>query len=222
MIIKSTKDDAARYTRILGYGASGAGKTFAIKDLDNPFVFSFENGLASLKKYNVAYGEINSVEEMFDAYRWLDSSEAKQYQVLCIDSLSKAAALSLERELNVHKHGQAAYGEMAVTILKFVNALCKKNMDLYCIAQLDRTQDELGRLLYSPSMPGKVLGQALPYIFDNVMALHVSKDANGKIQSAWQCQADGIYHAKDRGGELSMWEKPNLQSIINKTKGIKS
>jgi len=37
---------------------------------------------------------------------------------------------------------------------------------VYMSAKLEKTQDEMGRVLYSPSMPGNKTGQALPYFFD--------------------------------------------------------
>ena len=40
----------------------------------------------------------------------------------------------------------------------------------------------MGRMLYSPSMPGNKTAQALPYFFDEVLALRVEKDADGQPQ----------------------------------------
>jgi hypothetical protein len=220
MLIKYTKEET-RFTRILGYSGCGSGKTYSIKDLESPFIGSLENGLSPLSGQMIPYAEIDSLESMREVYKWLKNSpEAKQYKTFCLDSLTVLAGKVLEEELKGTKDGRMAYGNMATTVTGIVNGLCKLPIDLYCIAQLDRTQDELGKLLYSPSMPGKVLGQALPYIFDEVLALHVSKDTDGNITRAWQCQADGIWQAKDRSGKLAQWEKPNLQNIINKTKGV--
>ena len=46
-------------------------------------------------------------------------------------------------------------------------------------AKLEKTQDEMGRVLYAPAMSGNKTGQQLPYFFDEVLALRVEKDAEG-------------------------------------------
>jgi len=86
-------------------------------------------------------------------------------------------------------------------------------------AKLEKTQDEMGRVLYSPSMPGNKTGQALPYFFDEVLALRVEKDAEGNTQRALMCDSDGLWLAKDRSGKLGAWEAPDLGEIIAKIGG---
>ena len=77
----------------------------------------------------------------------------------------------------------------------------------------------MGRLLYNPSMPGKALTQALPYLFDEVLALRVERDAEGHAQRAIMCDSDGVWLAKDRSGKLDAWEAPDLGAIIAKIGG---
>ena len=87
---------------------------------------------------------------------------------------------------------------------------------VYMSAKLEKTQDEMGRVLYSPSMPGNKTGQALPYFFDEVLALRVERDAEGVTQRALMCDSDGLWLAKDRSGKLESWEAPDLGAIISK------
>jgi hypothetical protein len=86
-------------------------------------------------------------------------------------------------------------------------------------AKLEKTADEMGRILYSPSMPGNKMGQSLPYFFDEVLALRVEKDADGVSQRALMCDSDGLWIAKDRSGKLGTWEAPDLGEIIKKIGG---
>ena len=86
-------------------------------------------------------------------------------------------------------------------------------------AKVEKAQDESGRILYSPSMPGAKVGQALPYFFDLVLALRVEKDAEGVTQRAIMCQPDGLWSAKDRSGKLDAWEAPDMGAIIAKIGG---
>jgi hypothetical protein len=83
-------------------------------------------------------------------------------------------------------------------------------------AKCEKSQDEAGRILYAPSMPGNKTGQALPYFFDEVLALRVEKDAEGVSQRALMCDSDGLWLAKDRSGKLASWESPDLGAIIAK------
>jgi hypothetical protein len=46
-------------------------------------------------------------------------------------------------------------------------------------AKLEKSTDEMGKMLYNPGMPGKSLTQGLPYFFDEVLALRVERDAEG-------------------------------------------
>ena len=87
-------------------------------------------------------------------------------------------------------------------------------------AKLEKSQDEMGKLLYNPSMPGKSLTQGLPYFFDEVLALRVERDADGNAQRAIMCDSDGLWLAKDRSGKLDAWESPDLGEIIRKIGGV--
>ena len=98
--------------------------------------------------------------------------------------------------------------------------------DMYCIGKCKDLQeahkvaDEMGRILYAPSMPGKQTGQSLPYYFDLVLALRVEKDADGVSQRALLCDSDGLWLAKDRSGKLDTWEPADFGAIIEKIGGV--
>jgi hypothetical protein len=86
-------------------------------------------------------------------------------------------------------------------------------------AKLEKSQDEMGRILYNPAMPGKSLTQGLPYYVDLLMALRVERDADGNAHRALLTDSDGLWQAKDRSGKLSQWEAPDLGEIIAKIGG---
>ena len=83
-------------------------------------------------------------------------------------------------------------------------------------AKLEKAQDEMGRMMYSPSMPGNKTGQSLPYFFDLMLAMRVEKDEEGVSQRALMCDSDGLWQAKDRSGKLGAWEAPDLGVILEK------
>ena len=93
--------------------------------------------------------------------------------------------------------------------------------NVYMSAKLEKVQDESGRILYGPSMPGNKLSQMLPYFFDEVLALRIEKDSEGQTSRALMCESDGLWSAKDRSGKLEAYESADLGLLINKIAGVK-
>jgi len=216
--LKSTGNLAGNGVKLLVYGQAGAGKTSLIPTLPNPIVLSAEGGLLSIQDAELPYIEITTMAELQEAYKWLaESAEAAQFESVAIDSISEIAEVCLNYEKKVNKDPRAAYGAMQEQMADIIRAfrdLPAKHV--YMSAKLEKTQDEMGRILYAPSMPGNKTGQSLPYFFDEVLALRVEKDAEGATQRALMCDSDGLWLAKDRSGKLDAWEAPDLTVIINK------
>ena len=138
---------------------------------------------------------------------------------MAIDSISEIAEVCLGNEKKVNKDPRAAYGEMQTTMAEAIRSFRDLPKHVLMTAKLEKSQDELGRMLYSPSMPGNKTGQALPYQFDIVAALRVEKDAEGATQRALMCDTDGLWQAKSRVRGVEVWESPDLGEIISKAKG---
>jgi phage nucleotide-binding protein len=216
--LKSTLNLTANGVKLLVYGQAGAGKTSLIPTLPNPIVLSAEGGLLSIQDADLPYIEINSMATLQEAYKWLtESVDAKGFDSVAIDSISEIAEVVLNHEKKVNKDPRAAYGNMQeqmADIIRVFRDLPAKHV--YMSAKLEKTQDEMGRVLYAPSMPGNKTGQSLPYFFDEVLALRVERDADGNSQRALMCDSDGLWLAKDRSGKLESWEAPDLSMIIAK------
>jgi len=216
--LKSTGNLAGNGVKLLVYGQAGAGKTTLAPTLPNPIVLSAEGGLLSIQDAELPYIEITTMAELQEAYKWLaESAEAAQFESVAIDSISEVAEVCLNYEKKVNKDPRAAYGSMQEQMADIIRAfrdLPAKHVLM--TAKLEKTQDEMGRILYAPSMPGNKTGQSLPYFFDEVLALRVEKDADGFAQRALMCDSDGLWLAKDRSGKLEAWEAPDLTVIINK------
>jgi phage nucleotide-binding protein len=220
--LKSTSASAANGVKILCYAQSGAGKTSLIPTLPSPVVLSAEGGLLSIAGADVPFIDINSMEALREAYEWLTKSdEAKAFQSVAIDSISEIAEVVLNHEKKTNKDPRAAYGAMQEQMADVIRAFRDlPGRHVLMTAKLEKTQDEMGRVLYSPSMPGNKAGQALPYFFDEVLALRVEKDGDGNTQRALMCDSDGLWLAKDRSGKLGTWEGPDLGAIIAKIGGV--
>jgi phage nucleotide-binding protein len=219
--IKTTGGLAANGVKVLVYGQAGAGKTSLIGTLPNVIVLSAEGGLMSIQDADLPYIEVCDMATLREAYSWLtESAEAKKYQSVALDSISEIAEVVLNAEKKVAKDPRQAYGAMQEQMADIIRGFRDlPGRHVYMSAKLEKSQDEMGRMLYAPSMPGNKTGQALPYYFDEVLALRVEKDAEGTTQRALMCDSDGLWLAKDRSGKLASWEAPDLGGVIAKIGG---
>lgn len=212
---------ATTFINMLVYGQSGSGKTSLIRTLPNPIILSAESGLLSIADAGLPYIEIDSIDTLREAYLWLTKSdEAKDFESVALDSVSEIGEVCLAGEKRTAKDPRQAYGALADTMGEIIRSFRDlPNRHVYFSAKVEKTQDDMGRILYAPSMPGSKVGQSLPYFFDEVLALRIEKDAEGIIQRALMCESDGLWQAKDRSGKLDPWEAPDLGAIINKVRG---
>lgn len=219
--LKRTGTLSANGVKLLVYGQAGAGKTSLIRTLPEPIVLSAEGGLLSIQDADLPFIEVASMDDLREAYEWVaGSDEAKTFASVALDSISEVAEVVLQYELKRNKDGRAAYGELNSTMNELIRAFRDlPGKHVYMSAKLEKSQDEMGRMLYNPGMPGKSLTQGLPYFTDLVLALRVEKDADGNTQRALMCDSDGLWAAKDRSGKLDAWEAPDLGAIIAKIGG---
>lgn len=218
--LRSTSTVAADGLKVLVYAGSGAGKTTLIGSLPSPIIISAEAGLLSLADYDIPFIEVTDMASLKEAYSFVSSKEASKFQSVAIDSISEIAEVVLSAEKKIAKDVRQAYGQLQEQVTDLIRAfrdLSGKNV--YMSAKMEKSQDEHGRMMYGPSMPGTKLGQQLPFYFDEVFALRVEKDEEGKIVRMLQTEADPSYVAKDRSGKLDSWEQADLGFIINKISG---
>lgn len=219
--LQSTKGLSQSGVKMLVYGQAGAGKTSLIPTLPNPVVFSAEGGLLSIADSEVPFIEVTDMETLYEAYQWAtESHEAKGFESICLDSISEIAEVVLSAEKKKTKDPRQAYGALQDIMGDLIRAFRDiPGKHVYMSAKLEKAQDEQGRMLYSPSMPGNKLAQSLGFFFDEVFALRVEKGEDGKNIRMLQCDTDGLWQAKDRSGKLDPWEMPDLGEIIRKIGG---
>jgi phage nucleotide-binding protein len=219
--VKKTGGLSANGVKVLVYGQAGAGKTSLIKTLPNPIVLSAEGGLLSIQDADIPYIQVTGMDTLKEAWMWLtESNEAQAYKSVALDSISEIAEVVLNAEKKATKDPRQAYGAMQEQMADIIRAFRDlPNRHVYMSAKLEKQQDEMGRILYSPSMPGNKTGQSLPYFFDEVLALRIERDTDGNTQRALMCDSDGLWLAKDRSGKLGSWEAPDLTAVIAKIGG---
>lgn len=220
MIISSTKDYATRGKKILVYGQAGIGKTCLCATLPNPIILSAEAGLLSLKRLDIPVIEIKTMRDLQEAYEWLTTSEdAKQFESICLDSISEIAEVVLAHEKENERDPRKAYVTMNDTMESLIRAFRDiPDKNIYIVAKQKRINDD-GKLLYEPDLPGQNLPKDIPYFFDGVYSYQIFVDSEKNPHRVLLTQPDGKYQAKDRSGDLDMYEEPDLGAIIRKIKG---
>ena len=166
--LQSTGNLAASNVRLLVYGQAGAGKTSLIKTLPNPVVLSAEGGLLSIADANLPFIEIKDMADLAEAYEWLaQSDEAKQFESVALDSISEIGEVLRAAEKKEKNQRPAQATAAKCKGVKWPTNWIRTFRDLpgkhVFSAKVEKTQDEMGRILYSPSMPGQQPGQALPF-----------------------------------------------------------
>jgi phage nucleotide-binding protein len=221
MKLTSTKDTALDGIKILVYGHAGAGKTRLIATLPRPLILSAEGGNLTLKDYDIPVYKIKSMDDLKEAYRFIVGEEGAAFQSVALDSISEIAEVVLNTAKKNAKDPRQAYGEMADQVTDLIRAFRDlPGKHVFFTAKLEKMQDETGRVLYGPGMPGNKTGQALPYFFDEVLALRVEKNTEGENVRALMCDTDGLWQAKDRSGKLGRWEEADLGKVIKKIMGV--
>lgn len=219
--LKNTAGVTANGVKLLVYGHAGAGKTTLAASMPRPIIISAEGGLLSIQGAALPYIEVSSMDALREAFDYVSGEHGADFDSIVLDSISEIAEVVLIHEKAVNKDGRAAYGEMAVQMTSIIRAFRDlPGKHVLMTAKVEKSQDETGRILYSPSMPGNKVGQSLPYFFDEVLALRVEKDAEGVAQRALMCDSDGLWLAKDRSGKLDAWESPDIGAIIAKIGGV--
>lgn len=209
--------------KVLVYGQAGAGKTClcaTTPDHTRTIILSAEAGLLSIAGADIAVIEIKSIQDLMDAYGWLTQTEqGRSYEWICLDSISEMGEVILNTAKKQVKDPRQAYGEMQEKVEDLVRAFRDLPRNVYFTAKLESYQDDTGVVRYQPALPGKKLGQALPYFFDEVFFLRVEKDAEGNSVRYLQTVPDIKYHAKDRSGRLAERELASLAHIQAKILG---
>lgn len=218
--IQSTQGYGARQgVKMLVYGLAGRGKTTLCATCPAPIILSSESGLLALAKYNLPYLEVRTLQDLRDYYQWAKTSAEcrKNFQTLCLDSISDIAEVVLSASKAKVKDGRQAFGEM----IDQMGNIIKEFRDIpgyhvYMSAKQERIKNEsTGVVLNQPMMPGNKMGQAMPYFPDLVMQL----DIEGQYPNSYRLlrtQPDFMNDAKDRSGVLDPIEEPHLGKIIQK------
>lgn len=210
--VQNTSDIKITGVKTVVYGGAGVGKTRLCATAPTPIIISAESGLLSLADVDVDYFEISSLREFDEAYRFIKNSN--DYETVCLDSLSEIAEVLITELKPQYKDGRQAYMALAdamMPMLRKFRDLKGKHTVFTC--KLITIQDEdTGKITEEILMPGKVLGNQIPYLVDELFKMSVDRKGIATLQTV----PDRVSFAKDRSGALSNPEKPDMTLIINK------
>lgn len=218
--IKNTAEVTVNGIKVVVYGPAGSGKTSLCGTAPNPIILSAESGLLSLRGLQLPYIEINDFKGLLEAYEWvMDSVEAKQFETICLDSLSEIGEVVLADLKIQHKDPRKAYGEVQDQMLGLIrNFRDMPEKNVYFSCKEEDVKDGISGLIsFRPMMPGTKLPNQVPYFFDEVFNMFVYTDPQTKEKiRALLTSGDQKYVAKDRSGSLDLWEPTDLTHIFNK------
>lgn len=217
--------------KILTAGMAGSGKTVLCATAGmSTIIISAEAGLLSLKKFLKVKPDfkkfikiitIKSFKELEETLEMLEDN-VQLADWLMLDSVSEIAEQILSSEKKESKDPRKAYGNLTDKMLDQMRSfrdLPGYNVHMTC-KMVREVDSDTERTRFVPSFPGRQVGPAIPYLFDEVFALRVEEeeDDDGDVTEyrTLQTNRDVHYEAKDRSGELEQFEKPNLYKILYK------
>lgn len=216
--ITSTAKIAPKHgVKVLVYGRAGVGKTRLVVTAPRPFLISAESGLLSLRNHNIPVVELATIEQLADIHRFFkESAEAKNYDTICIDSLTEIGEVILLNAKPLVKDQRLAYGIM----IDKMHLLIRDFRDLqgkhvYFAAQEESVEIDTDVSILRAAMPGRKMGGKTPYHFDEVFRMEI-KNNNGVAHRVLRTKANYACEAKDRSDALNELEPAHLGKIFNK------
>lgn len=194
------------------FGPPGSSKTPTIRTCPNPVLLATEPGLLSMKGSNVPTWIAPTKNKIDEFMKWFEfSAEAKKFDTLAIDSVSQMCNIALDESTS--KHGLAQYGDMAEYVMPYLKRLYfMPNKHMFLICKEEVTSAGIRR----PSFPGKFLPTEIPHLFDCILRLAKVNIPNFGEQLAFQCNGSFDVVARNRTGNLDMYEPPDFGLLIKK------
>lgn len=214
-MIKKTKtsDYECQHITCLINGPVGSGKTHAIGTLpeDETVILSAESGLLTLVEKNFEVWEINSMEDLRQAFKEL--ANGTKFKHVAIDSLTEIseklfAALRPHYTKAKNFSLYEEYFAQMIGMIKKFRDLYQYNIWVTCLTK----EGDNGLTL---DVAQKSLGTRLPQYFDlSCYMLRFEKDE--KLHRAMVFDSDQYSFCKSRSHRLDAYEKPDLTNIFNK------
>lgn len=213
---------------ILGYGASGTGKTRAIAQIPGCCFLSCDpgkyGGLISAVDIKPAPVQIrlNTWSDYLRILPQIEKDAGTVFTTLVLDPVNEFVRMILQNILSLSGRELARFEDWNLCMERLRSAIRKLssfncNFIMLCTEQM--TKDEtLGKLFGLPNVPGK-LAQELPAAVDIVLHFFTKSgygnDGKKKVTYLFQSQPDEIWTAKDRFNIFKPEEVVPFNGAIN-------
>ena len=175
--------------------------------------------------------------EMHDQYVSVLGDPAElfaKYATVFVDSITVASrwsfAWSNAQPESISDKGKkdtrGTYGLHGREMIRWLTQLQHSKKSIVIVGILDRGEDDMKRLTWTPQIEGGKAGRELPGIFDNVMTLARFKQTEeglifDPVEGSIRGLVTGLLNpwglpAKDRSGALELVEPPDLGAILAK------
>lgn len=239
MKYETTKTATVKNIICLIYAASGVGKTTLASTLDHKktLIISAESGLLSIADHDIPFVDItkktsdgkivnlnviSKVEKLRKIIKHLQ--EGTEFENIFIDSLSEVNQIFVEyyqMQFTDRKDALVLWGEVTKTMKNFIKTFRDMSQyNVFMTALEKQDKDDMQRKICLPDLNGKLAFSA-PAYFDEVF-FYKKVVTDEKEKRALLTDSTEQYVAKDRSGKLNQFEEPNLQTIINKIRGVKN
>jgi len=216
--LKEAREFAQNYgVKALVYGGPGSGKTPLVNTAPRPVLLAVEPGLLSMRTSRVPTRLAPTWKDIADFFEWFfKSNEAKQFDTLGIDSASQICEIHLRDNPRKVAHGLQSYGKMAEDcgdIFHKLYYLQQKHIYMICKQEVEQTD---GGSKLRPYFPGKDLNIKTPHLYDEVLQLGTFSVPGAGQVKAFQCHSSFDSYCRDRTGNLSQFEPPDLSALFAK------
>lgn len=203
----------------LAYGPPGTGKTPIVKTAPRPVMCVVEPGMLSMRDAtNIPAWEAYTTARVTEFFEWLfKSPEARNFDTVCVDSVSQLAEMKLAEELPKQKDPRRAYGLMSTWVMDIASGLYYlPNKHVYLIAK-QGTFDEAGTNSKRPYFPGQDLNVRVPHLYDEILYIAEAAVMGLPMPTiAIRTKSTFGILARDRSGKLAELEPPNLTTLFQK------
>ncbi len=233
----TTVNPQAFFFKALVFGLTGKGKTSTAKTLnaETTLILSAESGLLPLAGMNYTVWEMETYDDLMDAYKRLLSPECqKKYKTVFIDSLTEINELAKEKIVKVDRPGLGKdigkvyddlmtmqdYQLLSTRMTRLIRAYRDLPYHVIFTCLETQTKDEkTGEVFITPSINGK-LAFNIPGYFDFVFRM-VTKQDGDKLDYFFVTGSTEKAIGKDRSGVLGLYEPASWAVVFRKVFGKK-
>lgn len=218
-----TKPGPPERLTVLCYGPPGSGKTHFAGTFPKPFFIDCQGGIATVRDKQVAYVQPTTYIELL---KYITGLVDTDFETLVLDTATEAFRIVMEastaglREIPQMQDWMQTI-ERGRQLLRKLLSNTKKHIVVVC-EEDTKKDEEIGRILVGPAMPGKLFHEA-GALFDCVFPLRsgLKPGSPEKIQVVLT-KPEGLYQqAKCRYKGLDKTEPNDFEVIWAKLNAVK-